>query len=124
MRKRPRRRAGAAAGATSGTAMGAVAGLAATPVLGPVGPLAGAAIGAYVGSLAGALEEMERAQPRGATPRQSGMFVAVGAPSASEQTSAITTLRAQGALNMERAVGAIAKGQSHDFDPLSTPAVA
>jgi hypothetical protein len=116
--------AGAAAGATTGTTVGAAAGLAAIPVLGPVAPLAGAAIGAYVGSLAGALEEMGDPERRVATPRQSGMFVAVGAPSASEQTSAIATLRAEGALNLERAIGGISNGQWNDFDPLSAPVLA
>ena len=116
--------AGAAAGATTGTTVGAVAGLAAVPILGPVAPLAGAAIGAYVGSLAGALEEMGDPGQRLAVPRQSGMFVAVGAPSTSEQANAIATLRAEGALDMERATGGITDGQWHDFDPLSTPVLA
>jgi hypothetical protein len=116
--------AGDAAGVTTGTTVGAVAGMAAIPVLGPVAPIAGAAIGAYVGSLAGAREDMGDPERRAATPRQSGMFVAVGAPSATDQTSAIATLRAEGALDMERALGGIANGQWHDFDPLSTPVLA
>jgi hypothetical protein len=116
--------AGAAAGATTGTSVGAVAGFAAIPVLGPVAPLAGAAIGAYVGSLVGALEEMGDSGQRLAVPRRSGMFVAVGAPSTAEQASAIATLRVEGALDMERAMGGIAEGQWHDFDPLSTPVLA
>jgi uncharacterized membrane protein len=127
---------GAAAGAVTGSGVGAVVGLVTAPVLGPAGPLAGAAIGAYVGSLAGALGTMGDADrtaeqsaysKRGqdeAPPRKSGMFVAVGAASSSEQTNAITVLRAQGAVDMERAQGSIAQGRWNDFDPLSTPASA
>lgn len=120
--------AGAAAGALSGTGVGAVVGLATVPVLGPVGPMAGAAIGAYVGSLAGALTQMgdsgdAKASHDEALPRKSGMLVAVGAASSSQQTSAITVLRAQGATDLERAQGSITQSQWHDFDPLSTPAL-
>jgi hypothetical protein len=124
----------AGAGAAAGAGAGTVVGLATMPVLGPVGALAGAAIGAYVGSLAGALNQLgDRARPDEhavtsvpgrdeALPRKSGMLVAVGAASSSEQTSAITVLRAQGAADMERAQGSITAGQWNDFDPLSTPA--
>ena len=51
------------------------------------------------------------------------MLVAVDAASPSEQTSAITVLRAQGAADMERAQGSIVQSQWNDFDPLSTPAL-
>jgi len=124
---------GAAAGALSGSGVGAVVGLATAPVLGPVGPLAGAAIGAYVGSLAGALKTMGDSDPPvsespdskamhdEALPRKSGMLVAVGAASSSEQTSAIIVLRAQGATDMERAQCKITESRWNDFDPLSTP---
>jgi hypothetical protein len=126
---------GAAAGALSGSGVGAVVGLATAPVLGPVGALAGAAIGAYVGSLAGALGTMgdsdrpisesadSKARHDETLPRKSGMLVAVGAASLSEQTNAITVLRAQGATDMERAQGNIIRSQWNDFDPLSTPAL-
>jgi hypothetical protein len=127
--------AGALAGAAIGTGVGTVVGLATMPVLGPGAALAGAAIGAGVGSLAGALEQMgdpgrpveesasSEPSPDEAPPRKSGMFVAVGAASSSEQANAITVLRAQGAADMERAQGSISQSQWNDFDPLSTPAM-
>ena len=127
--------AGALAGAAIGTGVGTVVGLATMPVLGPGAALAGAAIGAGVGSLAGALEQMgdpgrpveesasSEPSPDEAPPRKSGMFVAVGAASSSEQANAISVLRAQGAADMERAQGSISQSQWNDFDPLSTPAM-
>jgi hypothetical protein len=127
--------AGALAGAAIGTGVGTVVGLATMPVLGPGAALAGAAVGAGVGSLAGALEQMgdpgrpveksasSEPSPDEAPPRNSGMFVAVGAASSSEQANAITVLRAQGAADMERAQGSISQSQWNDFDPLSTPAM-
>jgi hypothetical protein len=54
-------------------------------------------------------------------PRKSGMLVAVGAATSSEQASTITVLRAQGASDMEQAQGSIDQGLWNDFDPLSTP---
>jgi hypothetical protein len=127
--------AGALAGAATGTGVGTVVGLATMPVLGPGAVLAGAALGAAVGSLAGALEQMgdpgqpveesaySEPSPDEALPRKSGMFVAVGAASSSEQANAITVLRAQGAADMERAQGSITQSQWNDFGPLSTPAM-
>jgi hypothetical protein len=125
--------AGAAAGAATGTGVGTVIGLATMPVLGPGGALAGAAIGAYVGSLAGALKQMgDPEQPPGesaksernrdeAPTRKSGMLVAIGASCSSEEASAITVLRAQGAADIERARGSITQSQWSDFDPLAQP---
>ena len=125
--------AGAAAGAATGTGVGTVVGLVTMPVLGPGGPLVGAAIGAYVGSLAGALEKMDNPElPAGesaqsernrdeALPRKSGMLVAVGAATSSEEASAITVLRVQGAADIERAQGSISNSQWNDFDPLNPP---
>ncbi len=127
--------AGAIAGAATGTGVGVVVGVATVPVLGPIAALAGAGIGAYIGSLAGALQRTgvpERSggepilseQGRDETPpRKSGMLVAVSATSSSEEASAITVLRAQGAADLERAQGSITRSQWTDFDPLSTPAL-
>jgi hypothetical protein len=124
---------GASAGAATGTGVGTMIGLATMPVLGPGAALAGAAIGAYVGSLAGALKEMGDPQlaagesarsERGrdeAPPRKSGMIVAIGAASSSEELSAITVLRAQGAADIERAQGNIIQNQWDEFDPLRAP---
>ena len=127
--------AGAAAGAATGAGAGAVVGLATMPVLGPVAALAGAGIGAYIGSLTGALEKTgdpvraagefaNSEQSRDEAPaRKSGMFVAVGVSSSSEEANAITVLRAEGAVDVERAQGRITQSQWNDFDPLSTPAL-
>jgi hypothetical protein len=127
--------AGAAAGAATGIGVGTVVGLVTLPLLGPAAAVAGAAIGAYVGSLAGALEKMgdpegfagesaNSAQSRDdAPPRKSGMLVAVGAATSLEQASAITTFRAQGAADIERAQGSISGGEWDDFDPLRPPAL-
>ena len=126
---------GAATGAATGTGVGAVVGLAAMPILGPIAALAGAGIGAYIGSLDGALSRTGDSVPPGcesaasvrsrdeALPRKSGMFVAVVTGSSSEEASAITVLRAQGASDMEWAQGNITGSQWNDFDPLSTPAL-
>jgi len=125
--------AGASAGAAAGTGVGTVVGLATTPVLGPGGALVGAAIGAYVGSLAGALQQMgvpegpdgkfaNSTESRDEAPsRKSGMLVATGAVSSSEEASAITVLRAQGAVDIERAQGRITQSLWDDFDPLRSP---
>jgi hypothetical protein len=127
--------AGASAGAATGTGVGTVVGLATIPVLGPGAALAGAAVGAYLGSLAGALKQMGDPEPPAGEfaysersreetpPRKSGMLVAVGAASSSEEERAITVLRAQGAAEIERAQGSIAQSQWSDFDPLAPPAL-
>jgi hypothetical protein len=127
--------AGASAGAATGSGVGTVVGLATMPVLGPGAALAGAAIGAYVGSLAGALKQMgdpgrlvgesaysERIRDE-VPPRKSGMLVAIEAASSSEEASAITVLRAQGAADIERAQGNITQSRWNDFDPLGPPAL-
>ena len=126
---------GAATGAVKGSGVGAVLGLVTAPLLGPAGPIAGAAIGAYVGSLAGALdatEDPKRGQPGAGipeldidevAPRRSGMLVGVSIGSDAEQASAIEVLRAQGALDIEKAEGNIAYGDWRDFDPLRPPAL-
>jgi hypothetical protein len=127
--------AGAAAGVATGGGAGAVVGLVTMPVLGPGAALFGAAVGAYVGSFAGALEQMDTSELAAgesanfersrddALPRKSGMLVAVSAASSSEEASAITVLRAQGAADIERAQGTIAQSQWNDFDPLGPPAL-
>ena len=127
--------AGATAGAATGTGVGAIFGLATAPVLGPGAAFVGAAIGAYVGSFTGALDQMGNPErPTGASvnserspdealPRKSGMLVAIGAATSSEEASAITVLRAQGAADIERAQGSITQSRWNDFDPLGSPAL-
>lgn len=88
---------------------GATAGSAATPLTGPAG-----------GALVGTLSHMNEAE---ATPpiRRSGMLVAVETADDADQTRAIDALGAVGAVDIERADGAIVDGDWRDFDPLSTP---
>jgi hypothetical protein len=45
------------------------------------------------------------------------MLVAIGAASSSEEVSAMTVLRAQGAAHIERAQGKITQNQCNEFDP-------
>ena len=127
---------GAGVGAATGAGLGTVVGLATIPVLGPGAALGGAAVGAYVGSLAGALDQMgDPKRPAGestasgqssdeAPARKSGVFVAVGATSSSEQSNAIGVLRARGAADIERAQGSITQSEWIDFDPLAAPVLA
>lgn len=124
---------GAVKGAIAGTGVGVAVGIASVPVLGPAAALAGAAVGAYVGSLHGALDQLHdsKGSPEASAesdarddespPRKSGMLVAVGTTSASEQDVAITVLRTYGAADLERAQGNIVQGEWKDFDPLSVP---
>ena len=125
---------GSAAGAAVGGAVGVAVGLATLPVLGPGAAVAGAGIGAYAGSLYGALGKLddaktadaERAAPAPAAPsepppRKSGVLVAVAAPTAEQQNTAIRVLRAQGALDLERAEGTLVAGEWVDFDPVRPP---
>jgi hypothetical protein len=53
--------------------------------------------------------------------RRSGMWVAVETADDADQTRAIDALGAAGAIDIERAEGAITVGEWNDFDPLSTP---
>ncbi len=129
---------GAVAGAIGGTGVGGAVGLATAPFLGPGAALVGAAIGAYVGSLHGTLNQLddpdeaarkagkeaveEGTQPDEAQSRKAGVFVAVAAATAPQETDAITVLQAQGAADLERAQGTVREGDWTDFDPLSAPA--
>jgi hypothetical protein len=111
---------GTAAGMSTGGLVGAAAGVAAVPLMGPAGPVTGALVGAHIGSLVGTLSKMDEAEE---TPpiRKSGMFVAVSAREADGEQNAVNSLRAAGALDIERAEGNIVNGDWEDFDPLSAP---
>ncbi|SDR69106.1 hypothetical protein SAMN05216198_0064 [Halopseudomonas litoralis] len=119
---------GAAKGGGVGAAIGAAAGLATTPIIGPVGVAIGAGIGAYTGSLVGAVSSTDEksdvdeqtGQPSEVQPavteRAPGVLVAVRVDDQSRQ-SAIDTLRAVGAMDVEQAEGELRDGQWKDFDP-------
>lgn len=116
-------------GIAKGAATGAVVGAAATAFLGPIGAVTGALLGAHVGGLVGSLSQMkERGEvgPHGedadnAAPlRRSGLMVSVAIGDDNESL-AIDTLRALGAVDIERARGTIVDGDWSDFDPVSPP---
>lgn len=116
--------AGATIGGVTGLALGAAVGAAAEPGMGAIAGLAGAGVGAYVGSLAGGLtgaragnpEEANREEP---VERAAGMMVAVRVEG--NEAAAIDALRAQGALEIERATGEWRDSSWVDFDPRRTP---
>lgn len=118
---------GIAVGVTAGGAIGASVGVAGIPVAGPVAPVIGGLVGAYVGSLIGSLSEMkevgeseiggENAVPQ----RKAGMVVAVSAPDAEKENSAIAILKSLGADQIEHAQGTIVDGDWQDFNPLAVP---
>lgn len=118
---------GAASGATVGGAVGVAVGVATVPLLGPAAAFAGAGIGAYVGSLVGALNALgdEEAQdaPESKTngsradgARTSGTLVGISASGETQQGTAIRILRANGAMDVERAEGNLVAGEWTDFD--------
>jgi hypothetical protein len=123
-----------AAGAAVGGAVGIAVGLATAPLLGPGAAIAGAGVGAYAGSLYGALgklddtNEGEPGAPKHPPvaeppPRQSGVLVAVSAPTQAQQETAIRVLRAQGAADIEKTEGTLVGGEWTDFDPVRPPAL-
>jgi hypothetical protein len=107
-------------GVAGGGAIGAAVGVATTPLLGPAGAAAGALVGAHIGSLVGSMSQMDEAE-QSLPIRHSGMFVAVCVPEYEEEGHAVEVLRSVGALDLERADGAIIDGDWNDFDPTSAP---
>ena len=116
----------AAIGSVTGLALGTATGAAlGEPGFTAAGAIAGAGIGGYVGSLAGGLSGTRAADPANATQdepvgRESGMIVAVRVDESTEN-QAIDVLRAQGALEIERAEGEWRDGGWKDFDPRRVP---
>ena len=111
---------GSITGLALGTATGAALGEAGFTA---AGAIAGAGIGGYVGSLAGALTGSRGSDPDQATTqepfeRAAGVIVAVRADEGEDQV--LQVLRAQGALDLERASGEWRDGWS-DFDPRTPP---
>lgn len=107
-------------GTVIGLGTGGVVGGAAGAVAGPLGAGIGALVGAHIGSLVGSLsatDENKDMPPQ----RKSGMLVAVGVSSETEEAKAIDTLRSVGATCIERSEGQIVSGDWVSFDPLSTP---
>ena len=121
---------GAVKGGGVGAVVGAAIGIAVTPIIGPIGIVIGAGVGAYTGSLIGAVSRTDQqsdvdeqtGRPSGTQPtvteRTPGVLVAVRVDDQSRQT-AIDTLRAAGAVNVEQATGELSNGQWKDFNPHS-----
>ena len=90
---------------------------------GPVVALAAAATGAYLGSLAGAMaglgdhDETLRSPER----RPGGVMLSVRICDPANEKKVIDTLRAQGAADIEQALGEWRNGDWADFDPVAAP---
>ena len=121
---------GAAKAATIGSITGLALGTATGAALGEpgftaAGAIAGAGVGGFVGSLVGGVssarqsdaDQSSREEP---AERASGIIVAVSAGSVAED-ELVRVLRAQGALEIERAQGEWRDGTWADFDPRRTP---
>lgn len=116
---------GAAAGAAAGGAAALVA-ASAIPLVGPVLGLGVVALGAYTGSLVGTLAKLgdaQAAERSDASPgREAGAMVAVRVLNEEAERVALDTLRAQGAMDIERHEGEWRDGEWKDFDPVAPPA--
>jgi len=102
----------------AGLAAGAVGALG-----GPVTALAAAAVGAYTGSLIGAMDGMndEDARRRAPDRRQGGVILSIRIAKPENETRVIATLRAEGAADIEQALGVWRNGDWTDFDPVAPP---
>lgn len=115
---------GAALGGAAGLAIGAAAGLATGGAgLAAAAAIAATGVGGYVGSLAGGLSgtrggDAEQATREEPVERSSGIMVAVRADSGEDEV--VRVLRAQGAMDIERAQGEWRDGWG-DFDPARPP---
>jgi hypothetical protein len=114
---------GSAAGLAIGTATGAALG---EPGLTAAGAIAGAGVGGYVGALAGGLTgsrggRAERASVEEPVERHGGMMVAARIGGSVREEEVLRVLRAQGALEIERAQGEWGDAGWTDFDPRRPP---
>jgi hypothetical protein len=115
--------AGAAVGGVTGLALGTAVAAATDAGFTAIAGLAGAGVGAYAGSLAGGLSGTRGGDPRQSSleepvERDAGVIVAVRIHDNEE--SALQVLRAEGALDIERANGEWRDGAWVDFDPRRT----
>ncbi len=104
----------AAAGITAG-AIGALGG--------PVTALAAGGIGAYVGSLMGAVDKLgeDDAKSGGPERRPAGVMLSVRIADPASEQRVVSTLRAQGAADIEQAEGEWRDGDWVDFNPVAKP---
>ena len=112
-------------GVAAGGVLGAAIGAATSVITGPVGPVVGALVGAHVGSLYSfsKMKEAGEGEQGGhnvATPRTTGMLVAVAVDSQTDASRALAVLGELGADHIERAEGSIVAGDWIDFNPAST----
>jgi hypothetical protein len=104
--------------ATAGVTAGAIGALG-----GPVTALAAGGIGAYVGSLMGAAEKLgDDEHPNdGPDRRPAGVMLSVRIANPASEQRVISTLRAQGAADIEQAQGEWRDGDWVDFNPVAKP---
>jgi len=118
--------AGSAIGGATGAVLGTAVGAAMDAGFTAAGAVAGAGVGAYVGSLAGALTGARSGDPRNASreepvERAAGVMVVVRVDRDGTQDDAVRVLHAEGALEVERAIGEWRDGTWADFDPRRAP---
>jgi hypothetical protein len=108
----------ASTAATAGLTAGAIGALG-----GPVTALAAGGIGAYVGSLMGAVDKLGEDDDKSGGPdrRPAGVMLSVRIADPSSEQRVISTLRAQGAADIEEAEGEWREGDWVDFNPVQKP---
>lgn len=110
-------RSAVAAGATAGVAAGAVGAFG-----GPIVSLAAAGIAAYTGSLAGAMHGTKDEDEIPDPPRRhAGVILAVHVANSNNEARIVSTLKQEGAEDIEHAHGKWRNGDWADFNPLETP---
>ena len=104
--------------ATAGLTAGAIGALG-----GPVTALAAGGVGAYVGSLMGAAEKLGDDDDKSDGPdrRPAGVMLSVRIADPANEQRVISTLRAQGAADIEEAEGEWREGDWVDFNPVQKP---
>lgn len=106
-----------AAGATAGITAGAIGAFG-----GPIVALTAAGIAAYTGSLAGAMQGMKDKEDSSEPPRrQAGVILAVHVANPDNKERIVSTLRKEGAEDIEHAQGKWRHGDWVDFNPVESP---
>jgi hypothetical protein len=108
----------ASTAATAGLTAGAIGAIG-----GPVTALAAGGIGAYVGSLMGAVDKLGDDDDKrdGPDRRPAGVMLSVRIADPASEQRVISTLRAQGAADIEQAEGEWREGDWVDFNPVQKP---
>jgi hypothetical protein len=108
----------ASTAATAGITAGAIGAMG-----GPVTALVAGGVGAYVGSLMGAVDKLgdDEDKNNGPDRRPAGVMLSVRIAKPADEERVISTLRAQGAADIERAEGEWRDGDWVDFNPVQKP---